>query len=308
MTKKKRSISIVFILLMLCRLTTFSQTVIDSLLVELNKVGTTEDSIRIYLSLSETEEDGPMSLNYAYQALDNLNEIDNSELFVTAYQSIGHALEKVNLLDSAKLFYKKALTLADSIQNTSKSALIHLDLGDLENTRGNNAAALRHFTTANNYFDTPSHLDSAWFSLNRLGIVYNEMGLYAKSLEYYLKAYQLIQDSDDNNAKLILLNNLGIIYNEIGKPEDSKEYYNRGLEIAKAYGVSDKEAVLLSNLSIVYKEQRDTLGALDLIRKSHAIQVENNFTCGLAYSYEGLGEIMTWKREYDSHGIFSNKR
>ena len=324
---------------MLCGFAVFSQSVEDSLLAELNKTDRL-GKIEIYLSLSAKAEKTTESLEFAKSAYGLLEKHDELLLKGKVYQGLGRSyanqqipdsaisfidqsislfesigqarlkakslnylafcMEQTYRLDSAKEYYIQAIQLSDSIGDNSGAALYNLYIGNLLNISGDNVAALRHLQSAHDYYNQPERADSAWISYNSLAIVYDEMGLYPEALAFYLKAYEIIEKKDDKGAKLILANNLGTIYHELGKNDQSKDYFAQGMEMARAANLKQDEAMILNNLSIVHIEEGDTLSAAKLVRKAHAIHIEEESNCDLAYSYEGLGEMMIWQEKYDS--------
>lgn len=226
-------------------------------------------------------------------------------------RSISHfalLCEELYLLDSARFYYQQAINIADSIHDESGYAIYNLRLGEMENIRGNNKKAISHLEIANHYFDTPARRDSAWVSLNSLAIVFDEMGLYPEALGYYLRAYEIIDDTDNMTGKIIVSNNLGTIYHALGKPKEAREYYTSGLEVAKASDLKMDEAMLLSNTAIIYAEEGDTAQAFVLLQRAHRIQLETGQSkCDLAFTCEGLGEVMVWKKDYDSAAYYYNE-
>ena len=325
----------------------YAQTSTENLLNQLNETSDIEDQIDIYVRLSYDTDDVKLCLEYSKKAFQLLDESHPDALRARVYQMLGRDYANNQMPDSARSFlqsslkifqslsdskgtsktwyylafyyelkhefdsavtcYEQAISIASAAGDESNYALYNLFLGDLQNIRGENKEALKYLNLANEYFDSPERGDSAWFSLNSLAIVHDEIGLYPQALEYYLKAYDIVERLDDKEAKLILANNLGTIYHELGKIEKSKDFYAQGLEMARANSMPLDEAMILNNLSIVYTEEGDTLGALKLLRRAHAIQVKEKPSCDLAYSFEGLGEVMAWQRKYDSAWYYYNE-
>lgn len=241
-------------------------------------------------------------------AIELFKFLDDVKYQAKSTSYLAYLNEKMHQYDSANYYYKKAIAKALTIEDSSGYALYNLHLGDMENIRGNNHEALQYIRAANEYFDRPLRKDSAWISLNSLAIVYDEMGLYPEALGYYLKAFEIIQELDDQDGKIILANNLGTIYSQLGKQDKAKDYYSRGLEWARIKNLKEDEALLLNNLSILYVEEGDTIQAAALLRKAHKLQEESQLqNCDLAYTSEGLGEVMTWQKKYDSAHYFFNQ-
>lgn len=244
------------------------------------------------------------AINTSIEIYDSLND---KRLGAKSTNYLGHLNEKMHQYDSANHYYQIAIDMALEVNDSAGFALYNLHLGDMENIRGNNRDAIKYLQIANNYFDQPSRKDSAWISLNSLAIVYDEMGLFPEALGYYLKSFEIIQELDNLDGKIILANNLGTIYSQLGKLDKAKDYYSRGLEWARIKDRDEDEALLLNNLAILYVEDGDTLKAAALLQKAHKLQEENQLqNCDLAYTSEGLGEVMTWQKKYDSAHYFFN--
>lgn len=340
MITKNRPVWIFVLFWVFCSFSGYGQARIDSLLVELNKTENRLERIEIFLKMSSLSDRSDESLKYAKSAYKLLNVEDEDLLKGKVSQSLGrshaneqqpdsanyylqqsleifdklsktrlkakslyyqaYAYEQKHMFDSARSCYDAAILLADSTGDDSNLALYNLNLGGLLNSRGDNTSALKYLKAAHEYYSAPERADSAWISYNGMAIVYDEMGLYPEALGFYLKAFEIVEKKDDKGAKLILANNLGTIYHELGKNEEAEDYFAQSMEMARATNQSLDEAMILNNLSIIQNEKGDTLGALKLIRKAHAIHLKEQSFCDLAYSYEGLGEAMTWLKKYDS--------
>lgn len=340
MINSSRAICFYAFLLMLYGLQASGQTEENRLLTTLKETRGQENRLNILLRLAQTTSKPENSLRYAKKALSLSNDLENSLLQAKSVQQVGrwqidaHQFDsaKINLtksiglfehlklpkqlakskfylgslherqhhLDSTESYYKEAIAISDSINDKSGFAFYNLKLGDMENIRGNNKVALIHLELANSYFDSGEKGDSAWHSLNSLGVVYDEMGLYARALAYYLRANEIIDKFDNQNGKIILANNLGTIYYELGKLKEAKDYYAKGLKTARRNDLKMSEAMLLNNISIIHTEEKDTLKAFELLHKAHQIQANAKQKCDLAYTCEGLGEVMVWKKDYDS--------
>ncbi|MEO9967114.1 MAG: tetratricopeptide repeat-containing sensor histidine kinase [Reichenbachiella sp.] len=238
------------------------------------------------------------------KSIELFESLDLQKALAKSFSYLAFWYENQRQFDSSAVQYNNAIRISKAIDDLSGVALYNLYLGDLESNRGNNPAAINHLEIANNYFDKYSSIDSAWISLNSLAVAYDEIGLYAQALTYYLKAYGIVDQIDDQEGKLILANNLGTIYNELGKMDEAREYYARGLETVKISGNLQDEALLLNNLSILHIEEGDTLKALQSLRRAHSLQQSEKENCDLAYSCEGLGEIMTWQGAFDSANYY----
>lgn len=296
-----------------------------NVLLRLSRVSDGPDQSLVYarqaLDLSESLDD-VNTIAICYQEIGRLlfkrkDERDSGEFFLNqsitlfkrnnnlkgqarTYFYLADGLEKHQQFDSAMFYYQKAIAFAEDAVDASGIAFYHLELGNLETRRGNIKSALRHVQMANDYYDRPAHMDSAWIAFNSLGVIYNEMGLYPEALEYYLKAYDLVVDTNDQEGIVLLANNLGLISHELGKLKEAHRYYDKAMEGARVNGNKNEEAMLLNNQSIIYSEEGDTLKALKTLRKAYDLQIRLDEQCDLAYTCEGLGEAMAWKGRMDS--------
>lgn len=132
-------------------------------------------------------------------------------------------------------------------------------------------------------------------SLNGMGLIAREQGLYERALDNYLSALEIAQDLEepkqtsplmgiaivhsiqrsfdkaieyyervraiherqDNQAGLAsLYNNMGIMYQEQGNAEKTYEYYHKALEINRSIGYEKGCAINNENIGLIYVHQQ----------------------------------------------------
>lgn len=226
---------------------------------------------------------------------------------IYSYYELGSCYESLNSYDSAHYFYKIALELSDSIRNDTLIAHSNYYLAEFSLDRGKNKVALKYALKAHEYYNSHNLKEDDWYVLNILGIIHSDIGLYAESLYYNMKALDISVEFSDKNGEIIMRNNIAVLYNELKKNDLAIKYYEDAYEATKIIGDPDMEATLLGNLAGLKAELGDTITALLYTRKALSIQLENEFTCALPYSYEGFGDLFIGQNMFDSAVYYLEK-
>lgn len=95
--------------------------------------------------------------------------------------NVGKSLQGMNLFDSASVYYKKALELADKRHGQTQKGTVLTSLGNISKDRGEYAAALEYYQAALQSADHPKFLDTEYYNL---GDIYHALGETDSALFY----------------------------------------------------------------------------------------------------------------------------
>ncbi|MBI4645324.1 MAG: tetratricopeptide repeat protein, partial [Bacteroidia bacterium] len=123
--------------------------------------------------------------------------------------------------------------------------------------------------------------------------------LIEKSLEYHKKSLSIMEQIKDSIGIAYSLNNIGVIYEELGIYEKAVENYTKSLEIEDKQGDKDGSAGTLRNLGIVYTKWGDYIKALDYLHKSYKKYKQLDSKQGIAECMFRLGDVFKLQREYN---------
>lgn len=217
-----------------------------------------------------------------------------------AYYIMGLTYEIENELDSAISIYKKTYDLASRNKIHPEYGNAAYALSNILNIRGENVEALMWAQNAKKAFEESGGMKEIGQSLNQIGIIYDQKGLYSEALDSYLEARELAIRSNDIDGEILINNNLGVIYDNMNNSKMALQYYSDALEKARIHDLIDSEATLLNNLSYIYLTSGDTNMAIGLLKQSLAIDLSEIYPCFESYPLEGMGAIYVGLNKLDS--------
>ena len=212
------------LILMGCVVSSFSQQkVLDSLLVELEKVDGDKKKVALLNAIASEyiENDPEKMMDYAEKALVLSQEKGLKDEEADSWLNIGNA----NIMMSR---YTEALK---SFSN-SKDILEEL----LNSNNEINEAVIK------------SALARAYGSI---GVVYSEQNNYAGALEYYFKSLRIYQEAKEEDIVLRLYNNIGIVYKTNKEYDKALDYFKKALEVQERIG-DNTSAITITNIGNIY--------------------------------------------------------
>jgi len=212
----------------------------------------------------------------------------------------GVTFEVISMYDSALNAYENLFQLASD-------RAIHPEWGDaayaiayINNIRGKNLEALKWAFEAKKAYEKSENLKKIGRTLNEIGIIYDQQGLYSDALDNYLKALDFSIENDDIESEVLINNNIGVIYDNMNNSEMALKYYSNGLEKARINNLKIDEASLLNNLSYIHLSRGDTLLGIQLLRKVLQIDLSIDYPYFESYPLEGLGAVFIAQDKLDS--------
>lgn len=224
-----------------------------------------------------------------------------------AYFIMGLTHEIENNLDSALSYYRKTYEVGEENEVLPEYANAAYAIANINNIRANNVEALKWAIRAKDGYLKGGQTQNVSQTLNQIGIIYDQKGLYSEALDNYLQARELAIESGDIDGEILINNNLGVIYDNMNNSEMAMEYYSNALEKARIHNMEANEATLLNNLSYIHLNNGDTAKAVELLRSSLEIDLTEIYPCFESYPLEGMGSIYIAQNKLDSAEYFFNK-
>lgn len=232
---------------------------------------------------------------------------------IDVYQTIITRLW-LNHPDSAFQFARKAVKLAEQLNDPrSKSIAIRL-LGGVHYYKGNYDSTIRCSHLAYQYSLVAGDSSLMNTSLNNLGLAYYNVGSYPEALEYLLRALNMKIRINQVYGLSQTMNNIGLVYTKLKKYEKAREYHNRAL--TQAMKVNDKNQMLYSenNIGFTYLSENKPLEAkLHFERSLEVGKLVDNVNwnaaamSGMAQVYFELGDYFI-AGKYFSRSLKERKR
>lgn len=166
---------------------------------------------------------------------------------VNALCNIGKSLQGLNILDSALIYYKKALKLADADRAQTQKGTIMTFLGNIYEEQGEYSTALEYYKEALQKIDNPKKLDTFYYNL---GDIYHSLGKNDSALFYIEKILDSENLFTQCNANRLLYQilkesgayDLAFVHNEnYLQLRDSIEHIYRPHELEQVKALYNKE-------------------------------------------------------------------
>ncbi|SCY83550.1 tetratricopeptide repeat-containing sensor histidine kinase [Flavobacterium caeni] len=171
-----------------------------------------------------SDNDLPLSMQYARQSLVKARNLKNDSCVALAYNSIANVFQYQTRLDSALAFHQKALALRIQLKDSAGMADTHNNIGIAYDQQADFPKALQHYFMALAYFDRKQLAAKQAMTYTNIGIVYKAQKEFTKALDYYRKAYDAYQRTTDAFGQTVSAGNLGSILINFKRYDESLRY------------------------------------------------------------------------------------
>jgi len=194
-------------------------------------------------------------------------------------------------LDTAKIFFKKSISLAREIKDTGN---IHKFLGNLGTVfiyKGDYENALKYNLQALNInLKSGSKYDLA-VTYQNLGVIYENKGNFAKALDSYIKALKLSEEINYTRGIALGYMNVGLIYESMNNHLTATKYILKAADYATLQNDKNGLSYCYTNLGNIYKKRAVYDSASFYLERSAKMFEDLNDANGLANTYNSLGEV-----------------
>ncbi len=230
-----------------------NESVVDSLLNELNIVKEDSSKIKLFLKISwEYHTSRPKeTIAYGERALGLSKAIEYKKGEISSLNHIGIGYDILGDLDKAMEYYKGACKAAEEMGNKRM---------------------VRSYT-------------------NNVGLIHQKKGNYKKAMECFHKALEMTDEQKNKKTASILLNNIGIIHSAELRYEKALEYFERSLKIERATNNELGISMALTNIGEQYKNLDKKAKALICYKEALALSEKIDDQVGVAMLYSNMGEV-----------------
>jgi signal transduction histidine kinase/DNA-binding response OmpR family regulator len=321
-----------------------SNTILDSLKLELTKSSNLLDSAKILCRLTwkASETDAELTFKYGMKALNLVPRIRDNEILAETYDAAALGYWLKSDLPKARDYYKKSLVIGEKYKFTTRIAWENYNLAQLTK---DNFREMKEYATAGR---------KAFKKLNNAEMVINcnwllvsstkqSNNIYVDTLIYEIETFikqtsvpsKLLQNYQyliilygwkENKTKSMMYalqaldiaerinNEKGIVkaYYQIGSYlRDSQHnydvallYFNKDLDIYKKNKIESGIADVFNEIGTVYKLMGKDSLALNSFNESLAIGKKINKRHLIANAYKSIGEISYLKKNYNDALIY----
>ncbi len=268
------------------------------------KVEVLQENIKeIYMTqFDEAFQLARLGYNLADQQNDKVNKGDFLRI-------IGGAYGKKGNIDSASVYYYKALEELEPTENSEKLGLLYDDLARLYRKLRQPERALEFYDKALKLYEADNNLEGIARINNESGVVFRDAGDYKTANERFEKSLHIQQARKDSVGIGYALEFLG--YNQflIHDYKKAEDYLTLALKIREQVG--EKFAIMLNYTALgeLYKQINQSQKSIEYYEKSNALAKEIDFLDIQTYNYQQIMKnyemLGNFKRAYQNIKAFN---
>ena len=239
-----------FIVLLGCSVSSYGQTLSDSMQQVLNKKTDTE-KIEFLNNLAEKniKTSPEKSIDYANQSLEISKKIKNRNAELNSLLILGKALKRVGKYSESINNFQKALDIYIAANHKEGKAYCYSEIGDLYKNLNQYNNALEDLSNALKLYQELKDNKNTNLTLNSIGNVYSKSQNYQKAIEYYNKVLTQIETSGDNKGITVINSQIGASYANWGNYEEALKYLEKAKKIAETNNYTQLVSTITKNIS-----------------------------------------------------------
>ncbi len=238
---------------------------------------------------------------YLSQAYDLAVKTGDENEIASYHGSKGILMEMNGQLDSAKVYYWKAIKTFEKLKDRNKLELTRFNLGMIEFSQGNIQTAIDLMEQNINPppMDTKEYTTSQGISYGLLGRIYSNQGYYQLALKNALMALKIIESTGEELRIADALNDLANTESALAHYQKSIDYQNKAIAIYKKHGDKYYMANSKNNVGSTYLVLKDYPNAVKNLKESLALAKEVGSKGAEISALTNLGQTFTEQGKYD---------
>ncbi len=290
-----------FILLFVFSISSFSLKAdkIDSLIIELNKAnGTEKIDVLFRLSSIYRTKSPDTAKIYAKQALRIAEENNDREKIALSYNELG----LINIDEGANKEAIKNIDKAISVLRNKDEKLLNkflLNKGSAFVYSGEFDEGLKLFNQVLDYHKKNNDSLKIADIYNNIGVINFYRGEYEKALINMLNSVQIYEKKEMYSVAVDNYGNIAMIYNENKNYKKAAEYCLKALNIYVKSGNYYQQTAQLINLANINKNMNNLDLSTEYLNQALEIAQKNNYKKLIELAYSNLGLVYEKKGLYD---------
>ncbi len=189
---------------------------------------------------------------YANEALQHTDANDLKYLSMFA-NNIGIYYYFTDRLDSAKIFYNRAIGCAKQGGDPTQTAKVLNNLAIIYDIQGDYDTAINNYRQALSLHAGMGNSKQVAECFNNIAVVYKLKGDYENALACHQKSTAILDSMGKEEGMAFNYNNMGLIESDRGKPQDAMRYYALASDIFQKLEEPIEQASVLLNMANEYK-------------------------------------------------------
>jgi tetratricopeptide (TPR) repeat protein len=220
------------------------------------------------------------------------------EVLAVVYSQLGSVAEKRGDSDSDEAWMRKAISIAESLEDQSHLAVYYNNLSQSFSARG-------HLDEAERWLKRAMHIDEAQGDRSRLAIRYNNLsrleqarGRLYEAEQWLNKAIDIAEEKGDRPRLAVFYNNKSLVERDRDRLDEAERWLKRAIDIETELGNTSGLATLYNNMGVFDLDRGRLVEAERWLTKGIDLAEQLEARTHLADFYNNLGQM------YVAHGRF----
>lgn len=201
--------------------------------------------------------------------------------------------------DSNVLYGKRALAIANKLNNNSWRAQCYMHIGDGFRLKGNLTESISYYLKSAKIYNELNKLIGVSSAYLNLGMVYLAQNNFDNSVYYYRAAIDIFRQQKDTVRLATTLLNVGELYREFEYLDSALIFFQRSKVLFNSIDYTIGKAYNLGNIGLVLAKQGQHDRAEENINRAIAILEELGDLYPIAVYQTSLADIYAERGEYD---------
>ena len=260
-------------------------------------------SARLELALRILEDDRSEARRLADSALTEAKNTGNKVLEMHALYLQGRVSDLLDPREQTMVYYNRALTLADTLNDNWTRGEILYRIGVLKYNNGEELAALESLNASLRASRLSDNFKSMGSSYSMMGTIFRVDGLYDRAIEYTVNSKLYYEKAGFTEGYAWSAYILGRIYADLKLPQTALEYFEEALEIylkqASADGNENGVAICYEQIGLLNLASGKYAEAQNNIDKTLKIFTGSKSEHGISNAHKNLGMIAYSTGDYE---------
>jgi tetratricopeptide (TPR) repeat protein len=206
----------------------------------------------LYYRLSDNEK----ALNNYFIALDLANQHQQHKLLNSIYNNLGIIYSTAKNTVEAERYFNQAIEISRQLNDTLKTGINLMNLGNFELDQSNFEAALKYLNEANIIFEKMKNVRNLAEISSLKGVICFKQKDFGQSKALQLRSFKLMETSGDNLYLTNYTYRLGNVYLHLDQLDSSLYYFEMSLKLSQASGNSETQILNAEGLAEVYRQKK----------------------------------------------------
>lgn len=244
------------------------------------------------------------SIVYSEYCIQVAKEANQLDLLFKANNNVGNCYLDLADFPAAQNAYSDALQVNEILNEPKYDAIIHVNLGRMEDNMVNYDKAIAHYSAALEYAIPNNEMNYLRIIYANIAGIQIELGQYREAVKNLKKAIEINKATNNKFGESWNYNGLGIAYFMLEENDTALYYHQRAIDLKVEIGDSSHLGYIFNGKADIYVSENETEKAINELEKTLTLVKRFPDPSVEAYTLMLLGQIKLEKNEREGLAYF----